>query len=53
MEFSLFNDRKYDIVALLETHCKDNFIENYKHFLNDVIYYDSTDVSFKGVAFFK
>lgn len=51
MVFHLFEDRKYDIVALQETHWKDNFIENYKHLWNGDIYYDSTSVSSKGVAF--
>lgn len=51
MVFSLFDDRKYDIVALQETHWKDNFIDNYKHLWNGVIYYDSTNMSSKGVAF--
>lgn len=51
MVFSLFNERKYDIVALQETHWKDDFIDNYKHLWNGVIYHNSVNVSSKGVAF--
>lgn len=29
MVVSLFDERKYDVVALQETHWKDDFIDNY------------------------
>lgn len=45
MVFSLFDERKYDIVALQKTHQKDDFIDNHKHLRNSV------NVSSKGVAF--
>lgn len=38
MVFSLFDERKYNIVALQETHWKDDFIDNYKHYFMEWCY---------------
>ena len=51
--FSLFVEKKYDIIGLQETHWKDEFIQRYKHLWNGEIIYNNYDRSAKGVAFWE
>lgn len=49
--FSLFVEKKYDMIGLQETHWKDEFIDMYKHLWNGEIIYNNYDSSARGVAF--
>ena len=51
MVFSLFQEKRFDIIGLQETHWKDDFIEKYKHLWNGDIYYDNFQTASKGVTF--
>jgi hypothetical protein len=38
MVFSLFQEKRFDIIGLQETHWKGDFIEKYKHLWDGDIY---------------
>lgn len=53
MLFSLFVEKKFDIIGLQETHWKDEFIDRYKHLAIGEINYNNNDSLSRGEAILK